>query len=96
MNISLGNAARSMPQKSGDRQLRVAEAACHAGEGVTQNVRRHVLYASSLANAIEHAHDTDEMAFPQSAGKKNFEASRGACELDSLQNIIRISKDKEV
>lgn len=72
MNISLGNAARSMPQKSGDRQLRVAEAACHAGEGVTQNVRRHVLYASSLANAIEHAHDTDEMAFPPVSGKEEL------------------------
>lgn len=74
MNISLRNAARSMSQKGGDRELRVTKAAGNAGKGVTENVRRYVLYTSPLANAIKHAHDPDEMALSPVSGEKEFRA----------------------
>ena len=70
MDVALGNAAGRVAEQRRDRQLRKSEIAGHAGEGVAQRVWRDVVQPGARADAVENAHDADEMPFAPIGGEE--------------------------
>ena len=83
MHIALGHAAGRVAEQTGDRQFGKAEVASDTGEGVPENMWRHVLSFAFAQTRSSTRTTPTKCPSPQSAGKTRANLLRPAAAFDA-------------